>query len=263
MKYVASSYKGDADELIVMAIGDLHIGSPFFSFGTLRNALDFVEEHRDRCRIIIMGDVIEAATKTSVGAGVYEQIMTPPEQINKAVEIFKPYADLIDGVIVGNHEQRVYKTTGVDLLQESFCPKLGIEKKYLRYQGVIKFAWNKRAYNIAVWHGAGGGKKPGSAMNKVDEMKNVITADCYLMGHVHRLGSMKADHYLPDPQHMRMKRITQTTIITGSALDYENSYAEEAGLPPTTKGFPVIRLDGRSVKKNGTTYRVKDIRVEY
>jgi hypothetical protein len=263
MKYIASDYKGDADELIIVAIGDLHLGSPHYHDETLRETLRFVDEYRERCRILLPGDICEVATKGSVGAGVYEQILTPPEQINRAVEIFRPYADLIDGVIIGNHEMRVYKDTGVDLLAEVFCPKLGIEDKYLRYQGVVKYAWNNRAYNVALWHGAGGGKRPGSAINKVNEMKNTVFADVYLMGHVHRLGSTKEDYFIPDPQHMKMRRITQAYVVTGSALEYEGSYAEMMGLTPSTKGFPVIRLSGRSVKKDGTTYRVKDIRIEY
>lgn len=263
VKYIESGYKGDAEELIVVAIGDLHIGSSHFCMDTLNNILKFVDEHRERCRIILMGDIAETATKTSVGAGVYEQTMTPVEQINRAVEIFDPYRDLIDGVVIGNHEMRIYKDSGVDLLDEVFCPKLGLSERYLRYQGVIKYAWNKRAYNFAVWHGRGGGRKAGGALNKVDDMRQIVFGDVFLMGHHHRLAATKNDFYVPDPQNMRMKRITQTVVVTGSSLDYEGSYAEEAGLTPTTKGFPIIRLDGRTIRKKGTTYRVKDVRVEY
>ena len=260
MKYIQSGYKGAHEYVNVVPLGDLHIGSPHFDYSVLKRELERIDAERENTRIIIMGDLIESATKTSVGAGVYEQQMMPMEQINKAVEILRPYADLIDGVVVGNHEQRIYKASGVDVM-EHFCVKLGIPDRYLRYYGVVKYAWNKRCYNVAVWHGAGGGSTTGGAMNKIEKQASVVFADVFLMGHVHKRAATMRDLYVPDPQNGRINRITQHFVITGSALDHEDSYAEEMGLPPSTKGFPRIKLGGRTLKKGRRTKRLKEVEV--
>src|SRR5690606_21620540 len=143
---------------------------------------------------------IESATKTSVGAGVYGQEMMPMKQIEEAVKLFRPYADLIDGVVAGNHEQRIYKTSGADVM-EYFCLTLGIPGRYLRYYGVGKYAWRKRCYSVAVWHGAGGGSTTGGAMNKIEKQASVVFADVFLMGHVHKRAATMRDLYVPDPQN--------------------------------------------------------------
>lgn len=260
MKYIQSGYKGEHEYVNLYPLGDLHIGSPYFDVRVLKQALERIDAERENSRIIIMGDLIESATKTSVGAGVYEQKMMPMEQINKAVEILRPYADLIDAVVTGNHEQRIYKMSGVDVM-EHFCVKLGIPDRYLGYYGVVKYAWNKRCYNVAVWHGAGGGATTGGALNKIEKQAAMVFADVFLMGHVHKRAATMRDLYVPDPQNNRINRITQHFVITGSALDHAGSYAEEMGLPPSTKGFPRIKLGGRTLKKGRRTKRLKEVEV--
>jgi len=261
MRYVQSGYKGEHEEIILCPIGDLHIGSPHFDQKALEKDFKFIDENRDRCRIIITGDLAETALKDSVGAGVYEQDQMAQQQILKAKSLFWDYRDLIDGVVTGNHEQRVYNRSGIDLTL-FFCELLGITEKYLRYQGVIKYAWNKRCYNVAVWHGAGGGTTPGAAMNRLQKQAETVFADVYLMGHVHRRQAHTKMIYVPDPYNNKMKLVKQVFVVTGSALTHENSYAEEKGLAPTEMGFPKIYLGGRSVNKGKSKIREKEIRVE-
>src|SRR5690606_39337330 len=105
LKYIQSGYTGEHEYVNVVPLGDLHIGSPHFDYDVLKRELERIDAERENTRIIIMGDLIESATKTSVGAGVYEQQMMPMEQIKKAVEILRPYAELIDGVVGGRSEE--------------------------------------------------------------------------------------------------------------------------------------------------------------
>lgn len=262
MKYIASKYDGDHDEIIICPIGDLHIGSPHFDQKELDKQLRFIDEHRERCRIIIMGDIAETALKDSVGAGVYEQDEMVQQQIYKAKNIFWDYRDLIDGVVTGNHEQRVYQRSGIDLMR-FFCEIMQIPDRYLRYQGIIKFAWNQRCYHVSVWHGSGGGSTPGGAMNKLQKQADTVFADVYLMGHVHRRQAHTKMIYIPDPRTGKLKMQKQVFVVTGSALTYNESYAEEKGLPPTEMGFPKIYLSGKTLRigKNKKE-RQKEIKVE-
>lgn len=255
MKYLNSGYRGTHDHITIYPIGDLQVGSPQYKEQVLIKQLKQIDQSPDNARIILMGDMIDNNTKMSVGAGVFEQPLTPEQQIYRVVDLLKPYVHLIDGVVTGNHEQRTYLTHGFDptLL---LCKLLNIEDKYLRYQGVIKYAWNNRAYNVAVWHGAGGGG--GSSLNKLIKQRNTVMADVYLMGHTHKLEATKLDYFVPDARSLTMQKITQAFIVTGSTLDYEDSYAEEKGLNPSAMGFPKIHLSGYSSAKK----REKDIKVE-
>lgn len=208
-----------------------------------------------------MGDIAETALKDSVGAGVYEQDEDAQQQIYKAKNIFWDFRDLIDGVVTGNHEQRVYQRTGIDLTR-LFCEIMGIGDRYLRYQGVIRYSWNKRCYNVSVWHGSGGGATPGGAMNKLQKQAETVFADLYLMGHVHRRQAHTKMIYVPDPRNKQMTLVKQAFVVTGSALTHEHSYAEEKGLPPTEIGFPKIYLSGRNVYKGSRKFREKEIKIE-
>jgi len=255
MKYLNSGYRGTHEHITIYPIGDLQVGSPQYKEAVLKKQLAEIDKSPDNARIILMGDMIDNNTKLSVGAGVFEQPLTPEQQIYRVVELLRPYTHLIDGVVTGNHEQRTYLTHGFDptLL---LCKLLDIEGKYLRYQGVIKYAWNNRAYNVAVWHGAGGGG--GSSLNKLIKQRNTVMADVYLMGHTHKLEATKLDYFVPDARSLKMQKVTQAFIVTGSTLDYEDSYAEEKGLSPSAMGFPKIHLSGHSTAKK----REKDIKVE-
>src|SRR5690606_1415748 len=124
-----------------------------------------------------------------------------------------------------------------------------------------KYAWNKRCYNVAVWHGAGGGATNGGALNKIEKQATVVFADVFRMGQVHKRADTMRVSYVPDTQQGGINRITQHFVITGSALDHADSYAEEMGLPPSTKGFPRIRLGGRTLKKGRRTKRLKEVEV--
>ena len=99
-------------------------------------------------------------------------------------------------------------------------------------------------------------------MNKLQKQSETVFADVYLMGHVHRRQAHSKMLYVPDPQNKQMRKMKQVFVVTGSALNHEESYAEEKGLPPTETGFPKIYLGGRTRRTNRKQIREKEIRVE-
>jgi predicted phosphodiesterase len=256
MKYIQSDYNGNHDELILAPIGDIHIGSPHFDAKVLEKHLDWIREHRENTRIILMGDLLETALKDSVGAGWAEQQETIMQHLYKAKTLFYEFRDIIDGIIEGNHELRVYQRTGL-LLMGLFAQMMDLEDKYLQYQGVIKYQLNGRAYNVAVWHGAGNGRMTGSSVNRLEKQTETVFADLYLMGHTHKQHVHCKDVWVPDPRSLTLKPMTQWFVNTGHSLNYDGSYAEQYGLPPSTKGFPLIYLNG----KRDDNIRTKKIRV--
>jgi predicted phosphodiesterase len=260
VKYIQSSYNGSHDELIIAPIGDIHIGSPHFDRKSLQKHLDWIREHKENTRIILMGDILETALKDSIGAGWAEQEQTLMEHLYIAKNYFYEFRDIIDGIIEGNHELRVYQRSGL-LLMKILAEMLNIPDRYMKYQGIIKYAWNRRAYNVSVWHGTGGGRKTGSSVNRAESQTDTVLCDVYLIGHTHRQHVHNRVMYVPDARNNKLTMMVQYFVNTGHALDHEGSYAEAAGLPPGKKGFPLIYLGGKSIKDGNITIRSKDIRV--
>jgi hypothetical protein len=261
LKYVEARNNRDLNEIILFPIGDLHIGSPHFDRKTLEKQLKEIDKAGEKARIIIMGDLAETALKDSVGAGVYEQQETAQQQMMTAKTIFYPYKDLIDGIVTGNHEERIYKNSGFDLMLY-FAQIMGLEDKYLRYQGIIKYSIFSRSFNVSVWHGAGGGSTPGGAMNRLQKQASTVLADIYLMGHVHQRQAFSKTVYLPDSKNKKIDLHKQVFVVTGSALTHEESYAEMSGFAPGEKGFPQITLHVEREMINGKNHRQKTIKVE-
>ena len=262
MKLLETKISGT--EIVIFPIGDLHIGSPHCDLKIIAKQLEIIK-NTPNARIILMGDLCETSLKDSVGAGVYEQDSNPQEQIVKAKNLLYPFRDIIDGIVTGNHEERVYKNSGVDL-SLYFSQIMGLEHKYMRYQGIIKYTIYGRAYFVNVWHGAGGGGSAGASLNRLQKQSETIFADLYLMGHVHKRQVHTKNFFMPDPRHDKIDKVKQFFVVTGSALDYEDSYAEMAGMTPSDKGFTKIKFntivnhyikDGRN-KKN----LIKNITVE-
>lgn len=261
MRYIKAEHNRDLKEIILFPIGDLHIGSPHFDKKELISQLKLIDENRDKARIIIMGDLAETALKDSVGAGVYEQQENAQHQMMSAKTLLYPYRDLIDGIVTGNHEERVYKNSGFDLMLY-FAQIMDLENKYMRYQGVISYTIFKRDFNVSVWHGSGGGGTPGGAMNRLQKQADTVFADLYLMGHVHRRQAHTKVIYMPDNRNGKLDLIKQVFVVTGSALTHEGSYAEMAGFAPTEKGFPKITLSVEMQVKGDFKLRKKNIKVE-
>lgn len=170
-----------SDDLYIHPIGDNHIGHTNSNIERLEEELDSIPNNPNH-RILLMGDLIDCGTKDSIGASAYEQTMNPNKQLNAIVNLFSPFADQIDGSIQGNHEYRIMKTSGIDVM-EQFCNQLDIP--YLLYSGMVTYSIGmngaERAYNINMFHGTAGGGVA-NALNKCKAMSNKAVADVYLMG---------------------------------------------------------------------------------
>lgn len=260
MKYIQADIEKENAEIVIFPIGDLHIGSAHFDRKILEKQLKEIDKTKN-ARIILMGDLAEVATKNSVGAGVYEQDQNGQQQMMQAKSILYPYKGIIDCIVGGNHEERIRKDSGFDL-SLYFAQLMGLEEKYANYQGVVKYTFSGRSFDVSVWHGAGGGSTPGGAMNRLQKQASTVLADIYLMGHVHQRQACSKQIYIPDERNNKIDLMTQYFIVTGSSLTHEHSYAEMAGFPPSNVGFPKIYLSVVRKHSDGHNPRLKEVRVE-
>lgn len=158
MKQFNSGYDGDHKSMYILPIGDIHIGNKYYNPIYLQKALDFAKKHKDRCRVVLMGDLLEVATKHSVGRSVYDEDYPTGSQFEKAVELFKPIAKQIDLVIEGNHEERIIRDTSFEIVSE-LCHRLGIPHAYGKFAGILNTSVGEHKYSTFAWHGASGGTK--------------------------------------------------------------------------------------------------------
>ena len=248
MIYTRSKYRGDADKLYLHFIGDLHAGHNSYNEKVVKQRINEIVRYNAEGypnRVLLMGDLLESATKTSVGAGLFETDKTPNEQMEYIVELLRPIKNYIDGCIMGNHEYRIYKDTSIDVMK-LIARELDIP--YMMYTGVINYAWNKQAYTVNIWHGAGGGATVGNALNKCVKMANKVECDIYAMGHVHKLGHHSKVVKHVDTRNNKLVDRHQMFVLTGSALDYDESYPDMKNLDPSRLGFPILKLSGKQKK---------------
>lgn len=242
MNLVKSGYNGNADKLYVAIFGDLHYGHKNYNEKIVDEQLYFVKQHRDHCRILLLGDLVECATKTSVGKGTFDESVSLDDQKNYIEDKFKPYIELIDGAVGGNHEERVAQFCSLDLT-EIFCKTWGKPEIYLGYRGFVTFAWNKQAYTFDIWHGATGGVTDGGALTALLNMAKVSYSDVHLMGHTHKKIDVTKPIYFPDSRNGKAVLINSLFVNTGCTMD-NGGYGEMKGYAPLDIGLPIIELSG-------------------
>jgi hypothetical protein len=240
MYQIKSKYNGKYDSIYLLFIGDLHIGNKHFNKKYLYDALKFAKINKNRTRIILMGDLIECSTKTSVGRSVFDEDFPVYKQFDYSVNIFNPYVDMIDTVVEGNHEERIIKDTSFEIVQE-FCKRLGIMECYGKFNSVLNIDTGNLVYSVNIWHGCGGGTTESSSINRMLKMRENCLAHIYAMGHTHKLLSFEKVINIPDINNNKVLKVNQLFINTGSALD-NGGYGEQKGLPNNYLGYGLVEI---------------------
>lgn len=244
-------------ELIPMA--DTHIGDANTDENAVISLINYVLEQPNRY-VILNGDIVNMALKNSK-SDIYSSIYSIEGELNRAVEIFKPLADAkrILAMQPGNHEDRVYKDSGLDV-GAWLAERLGIADKYTNNSFVlfIKFgrspSWTpnknaKNVYSVFVRHGVGGaGRKAGSKLNKVMEMAETIDCDIHIMSHVHDPILKPTIRFKCNPQNMTVSPTKVDYIVTNSFQSF-GGYGQKLGFPPSTMEISYIILNGNGPKQ--------------
>lgn len=241
MRQFKSGYSGDHRSMYVVPIGDIHFGHRHRNPKYLELALQFAQKNRARTRIILMGDLLECATKTSVGRAVFEESYNLQDQYEKAVEAFKPVADLIDIVIEGNHEERHIRDTSKEIIQD-FCHRLDRMDAYGQFSGIVNYRLGTdRTYSVFAWHGATGGVTEASVINAMLKMRESAITHMYFMGHTHKLLSFEREIALPAPAQDDAVVLKQLFVNTGASLE-QGGYGEQKGFSRPLPGYGVVQL---------------------
>ena len=230
--------KPDKPYAELLFMGDVHYGSNNCATDKFLGNLDYCL--KERIYILLMGDMLEAATRYSVGAGVYEQL-SPQQQYEQMLGFLKPLAEagLLIGYLSGNHEDRIYKETGIDV-SKNLCRELKIP--YLGQAGWTILYVGDQTYTIYAIHGASGSRFDYTKLKAVMDLSHYFQADIIAMGHVHTLLDNVVERQIVN----RTRKIVEVKkchiIVTGHYLKYANSYASAKGYPPAKLGSPKAKL---------------------
>ena len=233
-------------EVMIVPFGDNHYGSKDFDEKLFRFHMDWVLKRKNTYCLFI-GDQIECSTRTSVGAGVYEQDRVIHEQIEGWVDMVSPLAKKgkILGIHTGNHEDRIWKDSGID-----------VAKLMAKMLGVPYFGWTilhhlrlkNQSYVLYSTHGSSGARLPHTKIKACIDRSNQAEADVYIMGHLHALDHHIRECYVVDRRSKRVLNREKHFVLCGSYLNHWDSYGEHAGYEILKKGSPKIKLDGKDYR---------------
>ncbi len=233
--------KFDVDKLELILMGDMHLGSRHYDEDLHKEHIDYCLENETP--IILMGDQIETATRDSVGAGVYEQSEIIEFQLEHFQRLMEPLANegLILGMHLGNHEARLYGSSGIDLTK-IMAKELGA--KYYSWGQLHRFVVGNQGYTLYTTHGASGARLPHTKIKGVLDLANLADAEIYAMGHLHQLTHHIRNYYSIDLKNKKVIEEQKHFILTGSYLTHWGSYAHIKSYEPMRKGSAKIKLDG-------------------
>lgn len=255
MKCIKIDLPRELEGIKIELFSDLHLGSKKCNYAEIQERIAKVRDNKDTYALIL-GDVLNNSTKTSVG-DVYEEALTPMQQINLAIRTFEPIKDKILGICSGNHERRTYKTDGVDLLY-FLASELGLSERY-DYASCLLFVRlghkkgtsleghnsRKVCYSIYMAHGDGqGGRTIGGKANGLQRRGQIVNADIVITGHTHMPFSFRDCSFEIDYQNNSYYKKEQLFINTSATLHYEE-YAELYGMKPSSIVSPRVILSGK------------------
>jgi hypothetical protein len=224
---------------MLMAWGDAHNGAFTCNKDAAKERLQYCLDNN--IPLIGMGDYLEVGTRYSVGSGVYEQRLNPQEQLDEVVSWLRPLAErgLIIGLHEGNHENRATKEVGFNSVSV-MCDILRVP--YLGYSCYGYIMVGGKSYTMYSTHGA---KNSATLVGKINAATNATSfanVDVVLYGHTHGLFHQAVPVEFIDRRNKSIATKLKTVVITGSFLEFRDSYGERAGYTPLEIGCPIIEF---------------------
>ena len=234
----------------ILPLADFHLGDIHSDFKKIQEYLAYIKDN-DNVFTVLNGDMMDAAIQSSIG-DTYGASLQPMEQLAQCVKIFEPIKDKILAVTPGNHEQRIYKTDGLDLTQ-LMCNQLGIGDRYSPASVLLFIRFGKNnihfhhgrpvLYTIYCVHGSGGGRTEGGKVNRLMQLGNIIDADIFVHSHTHTPAIVKTGYYRVSAANSSVQKVDKLFVNTAATLDY-GGYGELQSYKPTSIEMPIIVLDG-------------------
>ena len=253
----------ELSSLHMYPMSDIHVGSPHFAEAVWDQWTDYLC-HTPAVSMMFNGDGLNAAIIGAV-SDVYSEKLTPNEATKVLRRKLAPVNDagILDGITRGNHEARIWRSAGIDPLDQ-LADEFGVP--YSPHALLLVYHVGDQEYRVFVRHGTGNGAGTvGAQANQLERAARIFQADVFITGHSHTQLAFPRDIfglYTPPGRKRRplkdgktyanraytingerVKREKMLFVSSGSFLSYE-PYAAERGFPPAHIGAPRIFLDG-------------------
>ena len=248
MKAIKIDLPRELKSIEIHTFADEHIGDELCDMERLRKRIEYVK-NTPNAYCILNGDILDNATTTSVG-DTYSQALSPMQQLELAVDLFAPIAQKILLISHGNHENRTYKTQGINL-SCLIATQLGLSHRYTSGSAVLFIRLGqgnshthkrKISYTLFALHGSGGGQE-GSIATRLSKMAAIVDCDIYCHAHTHLPMVFRLGFHRIDTSNSSVAPIDKLFVNTAANLKY-GGYAEAAEFKPASLKSPVIYLSG-------------------
>lgn len=239
-----------AEQIEIVTFADEHIGDKQSDWKSLRERIEYVEK-TPNCYCILNGDLIDAAIANSVG-DIYGAELQPMDALKLCVKLFGGIASKTLCVLPGNHEHRIYKQCGIDIV-ELMCAQLGIPQKYSPTTAMLFIRFGRQSgkyhnrpmlYTAYVTHGSGGGgRREGGKINKLADLASIVDCDIYVHSHTHLPAAFKESFFRINESNSSLAEVEKLFVNTAANLKY-GGYGDTAGFKPASRTSPVIYLNG-------------------
>lgn len=245
MKPVVLELPENLERMDIHLLGDWHIGDPLCDLVSVAEKLDEIRDNPS-AYCILGGDLCDMALRDSIG-DVHGARLSPMGQVERVVSLIKPVREKVLCMVRGNHENRVYKSTGIDPLAFA-ASELGLGERYSDTSALlfVQFGHDTKhggrmQYTMYVTHGAGSGRKEGGKLQRLADLQNIIDCDIYCHNHTHLPAVFPTCSYRIDYTHRKPVLVEHLFVNGGASLNY-GGYADAGGFKPAGKRHPVIHL---------------------
>lgn len=252
MKTIKVSLASELKTVEIHTFSDWHIGDSSCKYENITEQIEAVKKTKN-AYVICNGDLMNNATKTSVSDSYAERI-PPMEQIETLVKLLEPIKDRILMITSGNHEDRTYRTDGIDLMA-IVAARLNLIDKYAKEGGIVFLRFGrpsnmhgrkdcKMCYTIYATHGTGGGRKEGAKAIRLADMASIIDADVYIHSHTHLPMIMKQAFFRTSISNSSVALVDKLFVNTSAQLGY-GGYGQKFEFKPSSNSNLVVRLNGQ------------------
>jgi len=243
--------------LELFGLADKHTGNQFSDQDGWENAILYIK-NKPQARAILVGDLLDSVLRDSKG-DVYSQTMNPQYQRDRITDDLRPIASKLLGATTGNHEDRIYERTGVDLTSD-IAKALAIP--YDPDGIFLRIAFGDRChrklgepfvYWVYATHGYGGARTKAAKAVKVERTAQFVRCDVAMMAHDHDANIAPAEMLEPDEHHTRQEngwtkgnvKAHRTLLVKCSAFLKWGGHGRRKGFSPNTLIPPTVLLGGQ------------------
>lgn len=229
------SFKGT---LTIAPLFDVHYGHFAHKNTKFQSYIRWIAETKN-VYAILGGDMFENAIDDGRGMS-YDQAHNPESQLEYMKKALAPIAHKCLVSVPGNHEERTYKKTGIDvarILADS------LQIPYFAGPVLLDILANDQRWTLYIHHGRGNSQTKGGKMNAANRPKTFTSmVHFFVSGHVHDRVCESETILYPNPLTCRLEQKEQWTVIAPSFLGWNGTYAYKAEYKPPAKGGVSIEL---------------------